>query len=85
MISHGRVTEEKALNTGFISAQRKTWENETCIILMNMSSDAAQVDLSAYADWSLAASLSADGKKISLKGNTLQLSAWGVAVLIPNG
>ena len=85
VISHGRVTEEKALNTGFISAQRKTWENETCIILMNMSSDAAQVDLSAYVDWSLAASLSADGKKISLKGNTLQLSAWGVAVLIPNG
>ena len=85
VISHGRTTEEKALNTGFISAQRKTWENESCIILMNISAEATQVDLSAYSDWTLAASLSADGKKITHKDNTLKLSAWGIAILVPNG
>ena len=84
VISHGRTTEEKALNTGCISALRKTWDGEHCIILMNISEEAAKVDLSGYADWELAASLSADGGKISQKANTLNLSAWGVAILIPN-
>ena len=41
------------------------------------------MDLSAYGDWTLAASLSADGSKIKLKGDTLKLPAWGVAVLTP--
>ena len=49
---------------------------------MNISGEAAQVDLSAYAGWKLAASLSADGGKISLKGTTLNLSPYGVAVLV---
>jgi glycosidase len=84
VISHGRVTEEKPLNSGFISAQRKTWNQESCIILMNMSDQATTVDLSAYADWKLGASLSADGKKISMNGTTLTISAWGTAILIPN-
>jgi glycosidase len=62
VISHGRTTAEAALNRGCISAQRKTWGEESCIILMNISPDAAAVDLSGYADWVLAASLSADCK-----------------------
>ena len=82
-ISHGRTTAETALNTGCVSAQRKTWGDETCIILMNISPDQATADLSAYADWTLAASLSADGNAITLDGTTLHLPAYGVAVLIP--
>ena len=83
VISHGRTTEEKALNQGCVSAQRKTWNDETCIILMNISEEATTVDLSAYEGWTLAASLSANGKKITLKGSQLNLAAWGVAVLTP--
>ena len=83
VISHGRTTEETALNTGCISAQRKTWNDQECIILMNIDVNAAQVDLSAYPDWTLAASLSADGGAINLEGTTLNLSAFGVAVLLP--
>ena len=83
VISHGRTTAEAALNRGCISAQRKTWGEESCIILMNISPDAAAVDLSGYADWVLAASLSADGKKINQKGTELTLSAYGIAVLVP--
>ena len=82
VITHGRVTAETALNSGCISAQRKTWNDQNCIILMNINEEAIQVDLSAYADWQLVASLSADGGKITLKGSTLHLSAYGIAILL---
>lgn len=84
VISHGRVTEETALNVGCVSAQRKTWNEESCIILMNISPEAAQVDLSAYADWTLAAVLSADGNAIERNCSELSMAAYGIAVLIPN-
>ena len=83
VISHGDTTAEEALNVNCISAQRKTWGEEDCIILMNINSEAANVDLSAYADWTLAASLSADGGAITLDGTNLNISAFGVAVLLP--
>lgn len=83
VISHGATTCEQALNVGCISAQRKTWEQEDCIILMNIAPDGAQVDLSAYADWMVAATLSADGNPVELSGTTLNMPAFGVAVLIP--
>ena len=82
-IARGIPTAETALNTGCVSAYRKTWNEESCIILMNISNEDAQVDLSGYSDWTMAASLSANGDKIKLKGETLKLPAWGVAVLTP--
>ncbi len=84
VISHGTVTAEAALNQGCISAQRKTWNGESCIILMNISDQAARVDLSGYTGWKLAASLSADGGTVSLKDSTLTLPAYGLAVLFPH-
>ena len=83
-ISHGRTTCETALNVGCISATRRTWNEEQCIILMNIAPEAGQADLSSYADWTVAATLSADGNEIVLSGTTLELPAFGVAVLIPN-
>ena len=82
-IARGIPTAETALNTGCVSAYRKTWNDESCIILMNIDSNEATVDLSAYSDWNLAATLSANGEKIKLKGSTLNLPPWGVAILIP--
>ena len=84
MISRGRVTAEAALNVDCISAQRKTWGDEECIILMNISPDAGTADLSGYAHWTVAATLSADGGEIILEGTTLNLPPYGVAVLLPN-
>jgi len=81
-IARGIPTAETALNTGCISAYRKTWDSESCIILMNIDSNAASVDLTDYADWTLAASLSAEGSDITLEGTSLSLPAWGVAVLV---
>ena len=83
VISHGRTTAETALNTGCVSAQRKTWGEESCIILMNIDPAAATVDLSAYSDWVLAAALSADGNPVTIENDVLELPAYGVAVLIP--
>jgi hypothetical protein len=84
VISHGRITVEDALNVNCVSAQRKTWNDQECIILMNINTVAAKVDLSAYADWTVAATLSADGNEIVVNGTTLDLPAFGIAVLIPN-
>ena len=83
VIARGQITAETALNVDCISAQRKTWGEEECIILMNINMEAAQVDLSAYADWTVASTLSADGNAIAMEGNTLTMAAYGVAVLIP--
>ena len=83
VISHGDTTEEAALNVNCISAQRKTWGEEECIILMNIQDAAASVDLSDYADFRLAATLSADGGEIAMDGTTLNISVYGVAVLVP--
>ena len=82
-IARGIPTAENELNKGCVSAYRKTWDQEECIVLMNISDEKAEVDLSGYGDWELAASLSAEGSKIKQKGDTLKLPAWGVAVLIP--
>lgn len=84
VISHGRTTVEDALNINCVSAHRKTWNDQECIILMNINTVAAQVDLSAYGDWILAASLSADGNAVTVNGSTLELPAFGIAILIPN-
>ena len=84
VISHGRTTVEDALNVNCVSAHRKTWNDDQCIILMNINTVGAQVDLSAYGDWVLAASLSADGNPVVLNGTTLELPAFGTAILIPN-
>ncbi|MCI6956185.1 MAG: alpha-amylase family glycosyl hydrolase [Candidatus Faecousia sp.] len=82
-ISHGRTTAETALNTGCVSAFRKTWGEESCIVLMNISPETSRADLSAYADWTLAASLSAEGTPITLEGTALVLPPYGTAVLLP--
>lgn len=84
VIARGIPTAETALNTGCVSAYRKTWEGQECMILMNIDANAASVDLSAYADWSLAASLSAEGSDITADAAALNLPPWGVAVLLPN-
>lgn len=83
VISHGRTTAESNLNKGCVSAQRKTWGEESCLILMNIDTQETQVDLTGYEDWKLAASLSADGGEVVCGENTMKLPPCGVVVLIP--
>jgi glycosidase len=83
VIARGSITAETTLNKDCISAQRKTWGEEECIILMNINPEAAQVDLSAYTDWTTAASLSADGNAVTMEGTVLNMPAYGVVILVP--
>lgn len=84
VLSHGKTTVEDALNVNCVSAYRKTWNDQECIVLMNINTAGVQVDLSAYADWTVVATLSADGNEIVANGTALELPAYGTAVLIPN-
>lgn len=83
-VARGRTTCETALNTGCVSAFRKTADCGACIILMNISQEAASVDLSGYSDWCMAAKLSADGGEIAMNGTALTLPPYGTAILMPN-
>jgi glycosidase len=86
VISHGRTTAEKPLNKGCVSAFRKTWGEEECIILMNISDTAAEVDLGTYVDeaWILAASLSVGEETVRfLEDGYLLIPGYGAAVLRP--
>ena len=80
-IARGRVTAETPLNQGCISAQRKTWQDQSCIILMNIAAESAQVDLSGYADWAFSATLCTGQESVALEGSTLTLPAYGIAIL----
>jgi glycosidase len=86
VISHGKNTAETALNMNCVSAIRKTWNDQECIILMNINDDEAgvQVDLSAYADWTVTVTLSANGQPIEQDGTNLNLPAYGIAILSPS-
>ena len=82
-ISHGRTTAEAALNKGCVSAYRKNWNGQECIVLMNISPETAVADISGYENWKLAAQLCTDQEQVSLADAHIQLPAYATAVLIP--
>ena len=85
VISHGRTTCETTLNVGCGSAQRKTWNEEACIILMNIDEEGAEVDLSGYEDWETVWCLSANGEDFMRdpEEKSLYIPAYGIAILQP--
>ena len=83
VISHGIPTAEAALNTGCVSACRKTWGEESCIILMNIDSNEAILELTGYEGWELTADLCVDEKSVMIDQAGLHLPAWGIAILQP--
>ncbi len=84
VIARGKNTVETDLNVKCVSAIRKTWNDETCIMLININEQADTVDLSGYTDWKMVASVSADGSPIVMNGSTLEMAAYGIAILVPN-
>lgn len=84
VIARGSQKPEDALNDGCISALRKTWGDEDCIILFNFDKQANSVDLTDYADWTVVASLSVNEEKVAQDGATLTMPSGGIAILVPN-
>ena len=82
-MSHGVTTAETALNVGCVSAYRKSCDLGQCIVLMNIDEVSAEVDLTDYDGWTMAATLSANGEPITQSGAVVTLPAFGTAVLIP--
>ena len=83
VIARGSQNPEEALNKECISATRKVWNDQECILIYNIDREANTVDLSAYADWDLVASLSVSEEKVELEGATLTMPALGIAILTP--
>ena len=80
-IARGRVTAETALNTGCVSAYRKTWNDQSCIVLMNIASTPATVDLTDHADWSLTATLVTGAEDVTVAAGSLRLPPYAIAIL----
>lgn len=80
-ISRGVPTAEAALNNGTVSAVRKTFGDEAVIILMNIGTAEASVDLTDYRDCTLAGSLTVDGAPVTRQADSLLLPPYAVAVL----
>ncbi len=83
VISHGSTTAETGLNVGCVSAQRKTWGDQKCIILMNIDANAASVNLTGYEDWTLAATLTTTEEAVTQEDASMNLPGFAVAILIP--
>lgn len=83
VIARGSQSPEKGLDDGCISAIRKTWNDQDCIILYNLDKQANTVDLSAYGDWELVASLSVNDGKVEMDGTSLNMPSCGIAILTP--
>lgn len=81
VISHGIPTAEAALNVNCVSATRKTWNEESCIILMNISTADKTCDLTGYEDFTLAGTLTVDETPVTQTGTQLTLPPYAVAVL----
>ena len=81
VISHGIPTAETALNVNCVSATRKTWGEKSCLILMNISTEEKQCDLTGYEVFTLAGTLTVDERGVTQTGNQLILPPYAVAVL----
>ncbi len=82
-IARGAVTAEDALNKNCVAAVRKSWNGEECILLFNVNTEAAAVDLTGYEGWTLAAAVVTGGEAVTAENGTLTMPAWAVAVLLP--
>jgi len=84
VIARGRTTVEQPLNYGTVSAYRKTWGEESCIVVMNIADEPFWLGLDNYSDWKIAATLSANGEPVILREQrVLELPACATAVLVP--
>ena len=81
VISQGIPTAETALNKDCVSATRKSWNGESCIILMNISTGEKTVDLTGYEEFTLAGTLTVDENPVDHTENQLRLPPYAVAVL----
>lgn len=84
-ISHGKTTCEAELNQGCVTAFRKDWDGEQCLVLMNISQESSTVDLESYDGWIVGASLTVDETPVDVGQGSLTMPGYAVVVLLPQG
>ena len=82
-IARGEVAAMEEIEDGEICAISKTYKGETNYILFNLGKEEKTVTVSkdTYNYEGLAASLAVDENEVSMKGETVTLPAYGVAVI----
>ena len=82
-IARGKVAVMDAIEDKDICAIRKTYEGETIYILFNLAKEEKTVTVShdKYDYKGLAASLEVDENKVTMKGETVKIPAYGIAVI----
>lgn len=80
-ISRGVPTAETALNCGTVSATRKTDGENIAIVLLNIGTQTAAVDLTDYRSFALAGTLTTGESPVTLDSGTLTLPPYAAAVL----
>lgn len=81
-ISHGTVEMAEEICQGRICAYTKTYGNEKVLLVLNLSGEAADADLSSKSEFTqLKAVLNTNEEDITLEGTSLHMPAWSIAVL----
>ena len=82
-IARGKVAVMEGIEDGDICAISKTYEGETIYILFNLAKEERTVTVSGdmYDYEGLAASLEVDENKVTMKGETVTIPAYGIAVI----
>ena len=72
-----------AIEDGNVCAISKTYDGETIYILFNLNKEPTVVDVpkDVYNYEGLVASLAVDENEVSMKGETVTLPAYGIAVI----
>ena len=82
-IARGTVAAMDAIEDGNVCAISKTYDGETIYILFNLNKETSVVDVpkDVYNYEGLVASLAVDENEVSMKGETVTLPAYGIAVI----
>ena len=82
-IARGTVAVMDAIEDGNVCAISKTYNGETIYILFNLNKETTVVDVpkDTYNYEGLVASLAVDENEVSMKGETVTLPAYGIAVI----
>lgn len=82
-IARGKVAVMDAIEDGNVCAISKTYNGETIYILFNLNKEATEVKVpkDTYNYEGLVASLAVDENEVTMKGETVTLPAYGIAVI----
>ena len=81
-IARGQIEVLEEVEDTSIAAMKKTYENDSCVILMNTTQEEKEVTLSKEIGYErIAGELTVSSEKPMLEGETITLPAYAVVIL----